>query len=136
MTTKSKVLDDSEPFKNAPPPYDTTSTSALSADSAGCRRQSAIVNKRPEAFSALASFISKFSSICSSDLRLACMTTSGYALFTQLHLDDKGFPKGESLKRLLGCPPDEVQLFEFSMGPEGGGGAAGSVFLGLAFQYI
>ena len=42
----------------------------------------AIVNNRQEAFSALAGFISQFSSVCSSDLRLACLVTSDQALFT------------------------------------------------------
>jgi len=46
----------------------------------------AIVNNRREVFSAFAGFISKFSSVCSSDLRLACMATSDHALFTQLNL--------------------------------------------------
>jgi len=46
----------------------------------------AIVNNRREAFSAFAGFISQFSSVCSSDLRLACMVTSDHALFMQLNL--------------------------------------------------
>ncbi|KAG0707577.1 hypothetical protein DFH29DRAFT_995006 [Suillus ampliporus] len=72
----------------------------------------AIVNKRREAFSALAGFISKYSSVCSSDLRLACMATSDHALFTSLNLGDNINPKDESLRRLLGCPPDEVQVHD------------------------
>ena len=46
----------------------------------------AIVNNRREVLSAFTGFISKFSSACSCDLRLACMVTSDHALFTQLNL--------------------------------------------------
>ncbi|KAG2042875.1 hypothetical protein BDR03DRAFT_942313 [Suillus americanus] len=46
----------------------------------------AIVNKRQEAFSAFAVFITKFSPVCSSDLRLACVATHNQALFVQLGL--------------------------------------------------
>lgn len=46
----------------------------------------AIVNDRREALSAFTGFISEISSVCSDELRLACMTTSDHALFTQLNL--------------------------------------------------
>jgi hypothetical protein len=46
----------------------------------------AIVNNRREAFSVFAAFIPRFSSVCCSDLRLACMMTSDHELFTQLNL--------------------------------------------------
>lgn len=46
----------------------------------------AIVNERQEAISGLSGFIPKFSAACSSDLRLACMTTGDQALFSQLNL--------------------------------------------------
>jgi hypothetical protein len=46
----------------------------------------AIMNNRREALLALSGYISKFSPICSSDLRLACMATSNHALFMQLNL--------------------------------------------------
>jgi len=91
----------------------------------------AIVNNRREAFSVFAAFISEFSSVCSSDLHLACMATSDHALFMQLNLakvDCKCMvvlptyecincincvaPKDEPLRRSLGCPPDEVQVNE------------------------
>ncbi|KAG2124816.1 hypothetical protein DEU56DRAFT_983470 [Suillus clintonianus] len=71
----------------------------------------AIVNNRPETFSFLAGFISQFSSDCSSDLRLACMTTSDNELFTRLNLGgNSNDPKDEPLRRSLGCPADEIQV--------------------------
>lgn len=71
----------------------------------------AIVNKRQEAFSAFAVFITKFSSVCSSDLRLACVATHNQALFAQLGLGYSN-SKDEPLRRSLGCPPDDVQVHE------------------------
>lgn len=71
----------------------------------------AIVNKRQEALSAFAVFITKFSSICSSDLRLACMATHDQALFAQLGLGYSD-SKDEPLRRSLGCSPDDVQVHE------------------------
>ncbi|KAG1866650.1 hypothetical protein DFJ58DRAFT_698876 [Suillus subalutaceus] len=71
----------------------------------------AIVNKRQEAFSAFAVFITKFSPVCSSDLRLACVATHNQALFVQLGLGYND-PKDEPLRRSLGCPPDDVQVHE------------------------
>lgn len=44
----------------------------------------AVVDGRREAFSVFTSHILQFTSICSFDLRLACMLTSVHALFTQL----------------------------------------------------
>lgn len=71
----------------------------------------AIVNKRREALSAFAVFITKFSSICSSDLRFACMATHDQALFAQLGLGYSD-AKDEPLRRSLGCSPDDVQVHE------------------------
>jgi hypothetical protein len=45
-----------------------------------------IVNNRGEALAAFSAFIPKFSSVCTSGLRLACMFTSNHALFMQLNL--------------------------------------------------
>ncbi|KAG1751419.1 uncharacterized protein EDB91DRAFT_1078209 [Suillus paluster] len=50
-------------------------------------------------------------SVCFSDMRLACMTISDQALFAQLNLGIID-PNAESLRRFLGCPPDEVQVHE------------------------
>ncbi|KAG1735580.1 uncharacterized protein EDB91DRAFT_1348254 [Suillus paluster] len=55
----------------------------------------AIVNRRPDALSALAGFISQFSSVCTSDLRFAINS-----------------PKDEILRRSLGCLPDEIWVHE------------------------
>lgn len=71
----------------------------------------AIVNKRQEAFSAFAVFITKFSPVCSSDLRLACVATHNQALFAQLGLGYSD-PKDEPLRRSLGCPPGDVRVHE------------------------
>ncbi|KAG0704520.1 hypothetical protein DFH29DRAFT_373831 [Suillus ampliporus] len=68
----------------------------------------AIVNNRPEALSAFFGFISQISSVCSSDLRLACMTASDHALFTRLELGGYNDRKDEPLRRPLGCPSDEI----------------------------
>ncbi|KAG2343875.1 hypothetical protein BDR05DRAFT_999770 [Suillus weaverae] len=72
----------------------------------------AILNHRREAFSAFAAFIANFSSVCTSDLRLACMSTSDHVLFTQMKLGRVINPKDESLRNFLGCPPDEVQVHD------------------------
>ncbi|KAG2134298.1 hypothetical protein BD769DRAFT_479583 [Suillus cothurnatus] len=69
-----------------------------------------IINHRRETCSALATFIPQFTSVCSSDLRLACIATSDHELFTQLNLGHVISPEDESLKKNLGCPPDEVQV--------------------------
>ncbi|KAG1789634.1 uncharacterized protein HD556DRAFT_1311223 [Suillus plorans] len=69
----------------------------------------AIVNHRREVFSAFIGFISKISSKCSSDLRLACMQTSDQASFLQLNFQNTN-SKDESLRRFLGCPPDEIEV--------------------------
>jgi hypothetical protein len=45
-----------------------------------------IINHRRETCSALATFIPQSTSVCSSDLRLACIATSDHELFTQLNL--------------------------------------------------
>ncbi|KAG1872465.1 hypothetical protein DFJ58DRAFT_722402 [Suillus subalutaceus] len=70
-----------------------------------------IVNHGREVFSALAAFIPRFTPVCSSDLRQACIAISDHELFTQLKLEDVFNPKDESLRRFLGCPPDEVQVY-------------------------
>ncbi|KAG1862691.1 hypothetical protein F4604DRAFT_2030689 [Suillus subluteus] len=59
----------------------------------------AIVNDRREAFIALLKFTPELSSVCSSDLRLACMITNDQALFAQLNLGNTNR-----------CPPDDVQV--------------------------
>ncbi|OJA09662.1 hypothetical protein AZE42_03661 [Rhizopogon vesiculosus] len=71
----------------------------------------AIVNNRLEALSAFTGFISKLSSDCRSDLRLACIATSNHASFMQLNLGtiDSNY---EPLQRSLGCPPDEIEVHE------------------------
>ncbi|KAG2134301.1 hypothetical protein BD769DRAFT_479731 [Suillus cothurnatus] len=69
-----------------------------------------IVNHRRETFSTLATFIPQFTPVCSSDLRLACIATSDHELFTQLNLGHVINPEDESLRKFLGCPPDEVQV--------------------------
>ncbi|KAG2134309.1 hypothetical protein BD769DRAFT_1774377 [Suillus cothurnatus] len=61
-----------------------------------------------EAFSVLATFIPKFTRVCFSDLRLACIFINDHELFTQLKLGHVINPKDESLRR---CPPDEVQVY-------------------------
>ncbi|KAG1755566.1 hypothetical protein EDB19DRAFT_1901777 [Suillus lakei] len=38
------------------------------------------------------------------------MAVNDHTLFTQLDLSGKVNPKDESLRRLLGCPPDEIQV--------------------------
>ncbi|KAG2353163.1 hypothetical protein BDR07DRAFT_1615108, partial [Suillus spraguei] len=70
----------------------------------------AIVNHRREAVSEFAAFITRFSSVCSSDVRLACMSISDHAVFSQLNSARVINPKDESLRRFLNCPPDEVQV--------------------------
>ncbi|KAG1897664.1 uncharacterized protein F5891DRAFT_1046928 [Suillus fuscotomentosus] len=69
----------------------------------------AIVNHQREVFSAFIEFISKISFKCSSDLRLACMQTSDQASFSQLNFQNTN-TKDESLRRFLGCPPDEIEV--------------------------
>jgi hypothetical protein len=71
----------------------------------------AIVNEQQGAFSAFTVFITKFSPVCSSDLRLACVATHNQALFMQLGLGYSD-TKDEPLRRSLGCPPDDVQVHE------------------------
>ncbi|KAG1733356.1 uncharacterized protein EDB91DRAFT_641197 [Suillus paluster] len=67
----------------------------------------AIVNNRREALWAFITFISHFPSVCTSDLRLACMTVHDHTLFMELNLGGKN-TKDESLRLLLGCPPDGI----------------------------
>ncbi|KAG0698555.1 hypothetical protein DFH29DRAFT_89764 [Suillus ampliporus] len=61
----------------------------------------AIVNDRREAVAALSGFIAEFSSVCFTDLRLACMSTNDQALFAQLNLG-KVNSEEKLLKRSLG----------------------------------
>lgn len=70
----------------------------------------AIVNNRGEALAAFSAFIPKFSSVCTSGLRLACMFTSNHALFMQLNIGRVINPKDDSLRHFLHCPPDEVEV--------------------------
>ncbi|KAG1750500.1 uncharacterized protein EDB91DRAFT_1344152 [Suillus paluster] len=72
----------------------------------------AIVNHHSDAFVAFYRWISQFSSVCTSDMRLACMTTSNHELFTALNLGRVVNPKDESLRRFLGCPSDEIDVHD------------------------
>ncbi|KAG1897697.1 uncharacterized protein F5891DRAFT_1241405 [Suillus fuscotomentosus] len=71
----------------------------------------AIVNHRQEGLSAFRLFISKLSSECSSDLRLACMRTNDHALFLKLNLQNTD-AQDKSLRQFLGCPPDEIEVHD------------------------
>ncbi|KAG2109760.1 hypothetical protein DEU56DRAFT_939021 [Suillus clintonianus] len=75
----------------------------------------AIVKKRREVLWVFTKFISEFSPACSSDLRLACMTMNDNDLFMQLNLGDNVNPKDKSLRRILGCPRDEIQVFQHEL---------------------
>ncbi|KAG1858773.1 hypothetical protein DFJ58DRAFT_658560, partial [Suillus subalutaceus] len=76
----------------------------------------AIVNNRPQALWAFNKFISCYSLVCTSDLRIACMITSDHAMFTQLNLGHRKpliwilGSEQMRLRGLLGCPPDEIQV--------------------------
>jgi hypothetical protein len=69
----------------------------------------AILNDRREALSALVGYISQISSVCSDDLRTACMLVSDHILFTQLGLeleiDRKCIPVLIPAKQALICGP-------------------------------
>ncbi|KAG1831730.1 hypothetical protein EV424DRAFT_1533992 [Suillus variegatus] len=69
-----------------------------------------IVNNRREALWEFTKFISKFSPACSSDLHLACMIVNDYDLFMQLKLGDNVDPEDESLRCMLNCPRDEINV--------------------------
>ncbi|KAG1905618.1 uncharacterized protein F5891DRAFT_619271 [Suillus fuscotomentosus] len=69
-----------------------------------------IVNNRREALWEFTKFISKFSPACSSDLRLACMIVNDHDLFMQLKLGDNVDPEGGSLRHMLSCPRDEINV--------------------------
>ncbi|KAG2073274.1 hypothetical protein BDR04DRAFT_347774 [Suillus decipiens] len=45
----------------------------------------AIMNRRREAISVFSVFIPRFSPVCSSDVRLACMSISDHVVFAQLN---------------------------------------------------
>ncbi|KAG1867914.1 hypothetical protein DFJ58DRAFT_117311 [Suillus subalutaceus] len=68
----------------------------------------AIVNNRPRAVWAFNKFISCYSSVCTSDLRIACMITSNHAMSTQLNLGRRS--EQIRLRGLLGCPPNGIQV--------------------------
>ncbi|KAG1882340.1 hypothetical protein F4604DRAFT_1921480 [Suillus subluteus] len=70
----------------------------------------AIVNNRREALLEFTKFIPKFSPACSDDLRLACMTVNDHDSFMLLNLGDNVNPKDRSLRRMLGCQQDEIQV--------------------------
>ncbi|KAG1878226.1 hypothetical protein F4604DRAFT_1923786 [Suillus subluteus] len=72
----------------------------------------AIVNHQREAISAFAAFIPRFSSVCSSNVRLTCMSISDHCVFAQLNSARASAinPKDKSLRYFLNCPPDEVQV--------------------------
>ncbi|KAG1898026.1 uncharacterized protein F5891DRAFT_500422 [Suillus fuscotomentosus] len=73
----------------------------------------AIVNHQREALLELVKFIPKFSRACSADLRLACMTASDHDSFMLLNLGDNFDPKDKSLRRILGCLRDDIQVYEW-----------------------
>ncbi|KAG1858782.1 hypothetical protein DFJ58DRAFT_744827 [Suillus subalutaceus] len=68
----------------------------------------AIVNNRPQAVRAFNKFISCYSPVCTSDLRIACMITSNHAMFMQLNLGRRS--EQIRLRGLLGCLPDGIQV--------------------------
>ncbi|KAG2127221.1 hypothetical protein DEU56DRAFT_915768 [Suillus clintonianus] len=74
----------------------------------------AIVNNRREAFEAFAEFIPQYSHVGIYDLRRACMTISDNALFMHLDLGSNANPdsKDASLRHVLGCPQDMIQVHE------------------------
>ncbi|KAJ8589888.1 hypothetical protein M405DRAFT_933170 [Rhizopogon salebrosus TDB-379] len=75
----------------------------------------AIVNDRREALSALVGYISQISSVCSDDLRTACMLVSDHILFTQLGLELEIGPSDKPLRDSLGRSPfvdHEVEVLE------------------------
>ncbi|KAG1853761.1 hypothetical protein DFJ58DRAFT_745898 [Suillus subalutaceus] len=72
----------------------------------------AIVNNRREALWEFTKFISKFSPAFSSDLRLACMIVNDHDLFMQLKLGDNVDPEDKSLRCMLGCPRDEIDVLQ------------------------
>lgn len=72
----------------------------------------AIVNNRREALLEFTKFIPKFSPACFSDMRLACMTVNDHDLFMLLNLGDNVNPKDRSLRRMLGCPRDDIRVYE------------------------
>ncbi|KAG1788312.1 uncharacterized protein HD556DRAFT_1447910 [Suillus plorans] len=73
----------------------------------------AIVNNRREALLEFVKFIPKFSRACSADLRLACMAANDHDSFMLLHLGDNEVDsKDRSLRRMLGCPRDNIQVRE------------------------
>ncbi|KAG1806180.1 uncharacterized protein BJ212DRAFT_785104 [Suillus subaureus] len=72
----------------------------------------AIVNNQRETLLEFTKFILKFSPACSSDLRLACMTVNDHDSFMLLNLGDIVNPKDRSLRRMLRCPQDDIQVYE------------------------
>ncbi|KAG1898028.1 uncharacterized protein F5891DRAFT_982211 [Suillus fuscotomentosus] len=73
----------------------------------------AIVNNRREALLEFVKFIPKFSRACSADLRLACMAVNDHGSFMLLHLGDSDVnSKDRSLRHMLGCPQDDIQVHE------------------------
>jgi len=88
----------------------------------------AILSGRLEVLWAFIKFISRWSYICASDLRLACMATNNHALFIQLNLRRnigrtsksvlqesihiKSYLSADDtpLRRSLGYPPDDVKV--------------------------
>ncbi|KAG2119525.1 uncharacterized protein F5147DRAFT_832247 [Suillus discolor] len=73
----------------------------------------AIVNNQREALLEFVKFIPKFSPACSADLRLACMAVNDHDSYMLLHLGDNDVnSKDRSLRHMLGCPQDVVQVHE------------------------
>ncbi|KAG1885396.1 hypothetical protein F4604DRAFT_1725958 [Suillus subluteus] len=71
----------------------------------------AIMNNRPQAFWAFDKFISAgpYSSVCTSDLRIAFMITSNHAMFAQLSSANWAI-ENRRLRSCLGCPPDKIRV--------------------------
>jgi len=88
------------------------------------------MNSLMEAFFEFIKFIPKFSPVCSSELRLACMAVSGHDSFMLLNSkenDNRKYryrtsehylthrmlsAKDRSLRRMLGYQRDEIQVYE------------------------
>ncbi|KAG1901028.1 uncharacterized protein F5891DRAFT_1188144 [Suillus fuscotomentosus] len=73
----------------------------------------AIVNHWREVLLEFVKFIPKFSRACSADLRLVCVTASDHDSFMLLNLGDNFDSKDKSLRRMLGCPRDDIQVYEW-----------------------
>ncbi|KAG2123241.1 hypothetical protein DEU56DRAFT_925145 [Suillus clintonianus] len=75
----------------------------------------AIINNRRDVLWAFDKFISQYSPVAFADLRIACMAVSDHDLFMQMDLGDDVNPKDKSLRRMLGCPRDEINVFHHGL---------------------